>query len=215
MMKRHLTILAVSTVALSACIPGLTKKTDAPAAPQEQSAASKITEFAQLGAALATGKSVRCTITQDGSPTITQYMIKQKKMKMLANDPSKPDSAMAMITDGEVLYTWDTVKKVGTKFLIPKETTAQPTNQPEVPDFSNPTEQEKLAAEGFKINCDVASLDDSEFVPPSDVQFTDMSALLENAQKMAPAAGQVPSAADRAAMEQQVQEMMKQYGGQE
>jgi hypothetical protein len=151
----------------------------------------------------------------DGSSTM-DYIIKGKKMKISGMEyQGKKNTNGSMISDGEFMYTWDDTSKTGMKIAIPKEEDvsklAREKGQ-EVPSFSTEEDKKKYEDQGYRVDCKELAVDDSVFVPPSDVKFSDLSSMMENSKKLMVKPNEMPSEEQQKAMEDQVKEMMKQYG---
>lgn len=170
--------------------------------PQVQTQDQAQSEYQEMASAMASGKPVRCVMTNaERNETIT-YLVKDKKVRLntvVANDEQQSGN---MLMDGEYIFTWSDVKKEGTKFKVPEETTEQPQEQ-EVPDLSQEEDRKEYEDLGYTIDCEGANVADSEFIPPSDVTFTDMSQMMDQAQKQQ----ESMSPEDRA----QFEKMMQQY----
>lgn len=141
-------------------------------------------QLANIAAQIQSGQAYRCEFKdQEGQEAM--YFGKGELFKM--STISSTDSTMTntIISDGSFIYTWDAKTKQGVKFTIPsKEEQAQMADQSKqmlenVPDFLNPEEISQLQNDGYTFNCAPASISDSEFVPPTDIQFQDMSQLME------------------------------------
>lgn len=208
---KKIALLLTAVLIFSAC----KSQTGQVTAPDSQTEAQAINEFTEMGKALQAGKSVSCSMKKKDSPETVTYTIKGKKMKMsgFAADSNQQGS---MLSDGEYVYTWNDTTKEGTKFKLPTEEelkdTAEKTGQTQqsVPDFSDEAERQKYADMGYTVNCEVANVSDSDFVPPADVTFRDMSQIMEAAKQYQQSSAQ-PSASDQAEMQRQAQELMKQY----
>lgn len=186
---KKISLLVICLVAFSACTQ---KSTTQNMPEQDQTQNEMAQEFETIATAIAAGKSAQCVMTKtDSTDTITTY-IKGKKVKTISVSDSTPTQSGSMLSDGTTMYTWSDATKEGIMFKLPSEDElkSMPTNAPQVPDFSKPDETEKYENQGYVVNCEVKSIDDAEFTKPSDVTFTDMSALLESAAKMAPPSAQ-------------------------
>lgn len=186
---KKISLLIVSVLLLSACTH---KNTTQNQPEQEQTQNEMAQEFENIATAIAAGKSAQCVMTKtDSTDTITTY-IKGKKVKTIAVSEKTPAQNGSMLSDGTTMYTWTDATKEGVMFKLPSEDGLKniPTNAPQVPDFSKPEETEKFENQGYTVNCEVKNIDDAEFTKPADVTFTDMSAFLENAAKMAPPSAQ-------------------------
>jgi hypothetical protein len=84
-----------------------------------------------------------------------------------------------MIKDGEFAYTWVSNSDSGFKYTLDAESETSYT--PESDDFSNNNASLETAF-GYNYDCDPWTVNSSMFTPPSDVEFTDVEALIEETQ---------------------------------
>lgn len=183
-------------------------------APQTQQQAAN--ELSDISAAIATGQSARCTMTKtDGSETIT-YAVKGKKVRVTGLKSQEQGYRGSMILDETMMYTWDETTNQGVKMTLPSDQELKDIaeqNGQDIPDLSSEEERQRWESEGYQISCSIEEVDDSEFVPPSDVTFTDMSAMMESLGTMTGQDGQT-STNDQEQMQQKVNELLKQYQAQ-
>lgn len=129
-----------------------------------------------IASLLAAGKNVSCTMTNpDGKGTGAIY-VSGKKVRgdfTTMTDPSK-EFKSSMIQDGEYAYMWSDADKKGTKFKV----SAIPTP---TPNSASTTDAVDINQE-VDMNCSTWTVDPSKFIVPADVQFTDMSAMMEGMQ---------------------------------
>lgn len=182
---KKLLLLGSAALILAACTPkDQPQETTAPA--PDQTTSEQASEFSKVAMAIQAGQSASCQITNTETGEAMDYKIKGKKMKMTGM--TSPDAAQstAMLMDGEFIYTWNEADKKGVKMQLPSEEDMAELSQQgmTMPDLSQEAEKEKYENDGYSVNCTVTSVDESEFVPPTDVAFTDMSALMDNAMKM-------------------------------
>ncbi|HEX7017847.1 MAG TPA: hypothetical protein VF209_02990 [Patescibacteria group bacterium] len=201
------TSLIVSSFALSACIPGLSKS------PEEQAARQQESEAKEMMAAMESGQSLKCSVTNSQTGDTGEYYIKGEKMRMSNTATIDGQTQTShMINDGEFVYTWTDEPAQGVKMKMPteEEMKAQEAEYEEylgdTPDFSDEESIKEYEDSGYTIDCDPTDVLDSQFVPPSHIQFQDMSAMMEAAAKMAPEGGEMT-----AEQQQAYEEMMKQY----
>lgn len=171
-----LTALVATSVLLSACLPG---KTAQDTTLQTESQIAQ--ETFKVGAAIKAGRPVMCTITHTESGTTSTYLHKGEKMKVHAQENGETP-ASSMISDGEFFYIWEDSATTGMKFPIPNPSATPNLNvdMPNMPDFSKENAQEDYVKQGYTLDCQEKSLDDSEFVPPTSVTFQDTSVLMQN-----------------------------------
>lgn len=187
--------MLVSAVLVSACQPkpAPTSTTEPGAGGEQKKVAAG--GFAEIAAAIKGGQSYRCTFTMKEKNQQMTYAIKGQKVAMVI--PAQEGSSAGvshMLTDGKTLYIWDEMTKKGMMMVVPETPSAAPSalpvGQPSVPNLEDVEDWEELQQQ-YEVNCTPASLNDSEFTPPTDVTFQDLS-------KMMPAgagagAGMMPS----------------------
>lgn len=151
-----------------------------------------------LKSALSRGESLKCTYTTDQG-TMTS-LIKGKKVRVEgAMFGSQNNGNGGMINDGENIYIWNNQDKQGTKYKL--SALPSPTDNPQNQGVNQMKDAEKWAAEvqsKYKVDCQPGSINDNQFVPPSDISFQDMTQALDKMkelQKSLPSfnPGQIPS----------------------
>lgn len=206
----HKTVLLVgSALLLGAC----TSRQPSPESLAPQTQQQAMNEFQEVSAAIQAGQSVRCEmIKTDGTETMT-YLMKGKKMKMntvvTAENGLQPGT---MISDGEYFYIWNVDTNEGVKSKLPSEEDVKAVAEQqgrELPDFSKEEEKQKYEDLGYRVDCQVAEVADAEFVPPANVQFRDMSQLMNNVQQMMKQDSDKLSPEQQKAMEESVKKMME------
>lgn len=100
----------------------------------------------------------------------------------LKNGAVRVSSTSEFILKDKKMYMWDLKTKQGFVYDIPDTTNAGTTGG-EI----NQSESYLNMIEKYKDSCKVATIEDSYFVPPTDVKFQDMSKLLEDLKKQIPA----------------------------
>jgi hypothetical protein len=182
-MQAKLTLLIFLATILVGCAPSpqTSESTPVPAAPKEQSGSAAASEFAEVAAAIKLGQAARCTLTNTAENQSMEYVIKGKKMKMHASAIATSMPETSMLTDGEFLYTWTEKDKKGMKMRVPtpEETKQMKDTTHKLPDFSQESEKQRYENLGYTINCALTTAADSEFIPPADVTFTDLSAMMK------------------------------------
>lgn len=141
----------------------------------------------QLMQAYQTGAPLNCVIANATDGSSIQYVTKNKKMRSTTALPHNPSLQSFMINDGAYIYMWTSDQKTGFKSKVPTEAEMQAaadkigTMKDELPDFSQAKVQEEYQSKGYSINCTPGAIDDSQFVPPTTIQFQDMSAMMQKA----------------------------------
>ena len=83
-----------------------------------------------------------------------------------------------------------------------------------LPDFTDETTVQEYEDQGYRVNCQKRNVADSEFTPPSNIQFQDYSALMQDAQKMGQNALEAVDQDQMKELQRQAEEMQKKYGQQ-
>jgi hypothetical protein len=196
-------VVMLSAIVLSGCLHN-------PSAPQTTN--EVMSEWEKVGKAIAEGKSARCEMINKETGEKSDYYIDGLKMRFETINETNPDQSGAFLTDGEYAYTWTHNNKQGVKFALidPEETEPQTTPDTDVPDFSNPEEWENYEDMGFTIMCEIEPVDESMFMPPADVQFTDMSETNAQLQKMMENAENMDESNQPS--QEEIQRLMETYG---
>jgi len=131
-------------------------------------------DITDITMAMQLGKPVKCVSESEGQ-TATIYM-KGSKMRM----DTMPADAHGIYTE-DTMYTWKDKQGMMMKMEDVKRMAAQ-TGQP-----VRPKTQEEIVANAKQTNakCESASVDESMFTPPADVQFQDLSDMIKQAEAAA------------------------------
>ncbi|MDP2874057.1 MAG: hypothetical protein Q8N84_02075 [bacterium] len=134
------------------------------------------------------GKSMKCTYAAPGGAATTIF-VKDKKVRIEgAQFSTNQDLGGGMINDGEWIYIWDNTKKEGMKYQVSALKTVAGDEKVEdgfsMKDWADfgkwvGDNEQKLA-----MKCDGALLADSQFVPPSDITFQDLTEMFLQIEKM-------------------------------
>lgn len=134
------------------------------------------------------GKSMKCTYAAPGG-AVTTIFVKDKKVRIEgAQFSTNQDLGGGMINDGEWIYIWDNTKKEGMKYQVSALKTITESQESEegfsLKDWANfgkwvADNEQKLA-----MKCSGAVLADSQFVPPADVKFQDLTEMFLQIEKM-------------------------------
>lgn len=188
-----LVVLPLLAVGLAGCLPQPTAPA-MPAPAESQPSPAAQTEgsgmsLSQLAASLVPGAAYSCTFVSVDNAQTMNYVIQDKKVSMSTQGGQDGNPKSRFIADGQMVYVWDPETKKGTKMkmLSPEEMQefAQQSNQlptPELPDFSDPKSVAEIE-QGYRTNCSPTVVTGAEFVPPTDVEFQDMSALMDMMKK--------------------------------
>ncbi len=213
MNKKLVPVLVVVAILAAGGYYLKTKKTDGPMTSNQMM--SEANEFAK---AMESGKPAICTMKK-GADTM-EYTIKGKAMRMNSTTTIKDDedgttttTVGHMINDTKYLYMWDDKTKQGSKMAIPteEETKAMADKAKEyqqevktAPKLESQADYDNLKSDGYTIDCKSGNVDDSVFVPPTDVKFIDPSEMM----KALSAQGE-NGKFDMS----QIEELQKKYGG--
>lgn len=187
-----LVVLPVLVVTLAGCLPQGATPTPTPTATEEttqnQDQGTGVS-LTQMAAGLVPGAAYTCTFESVDNSQTMNYIIQDKKVSMSMESTTAGNPQSRFITDGEMVYIWDPETKKGTKMkmMTPEEMQqlAGQSNQlptPQLPDFSDPDSLAEVE-QNYRTSCSPTIVTGAEFVPPTDVEFQDMSALMEMMKK--------------------------------
>lgn len=130
----------------------------------------------KLAEIIKNGGTANCKITNIADNSSTEIFVNGKKMKFVGTDTGQGKKGM-MINDGEFIYTWSDGDKTGVK-LSAAVPTGTPTGAPV------DTDTDKQAAmyddeSKYKMDCKAGVVIATEFTPPVDVKFTDLSEMMK------------------------------------
>lgn len=148
--------------------------------PGSQSTSQMTSEAEQFASAIESGKPTLCTLTK--GEDMMEYLIKGKKMRANIKTMVEGKSTLShMINDETYLYLWAEGQKQGSKMSLAVPSPAASTAPvEEAPDFSSADDYQNMKDEGYTINCKSGQVNDSDFVPPTDVTFIDPSAMMRD-----------------------------------
>ncbi|HNQ17254.1 MAG TPA: hypothetical protein PKJ26_04475 [Candidatus Woesebacteria bacterium] len=210
-MNKLLFVLALG-ILLSGCslLPQKSSQVETP--PLEQQV---VKEYQKVADAMASGKSVECVMTNTQEGTSFTYQVKGNMVRSFGQLSPDSTSSGNMISDGTYLYMWSDDSAQGTKMKIPSETeVAEMTEQPDdvLPDLSNEEKQQELEDLGYSIKCDEKDLANDVFVPPTTIQFQDLSQMLESATQLQTEMESKASESTPELTQEQIEAMMKSFG---
>lgn len=149
--------------------------------PKQGDDAAEISTIKEL---VSRNKDVTCTFSgteQDGAKNSGTVYVSKGRMNgdFILEPAGKPVQKSHIIQDGTYQYVWIDGKSEGTKIklsamesLVDEEKAKQQAQQP--------VDQDKK----FDFSCSDWNVDESVFTPPSNVTFSDLSAQLEQAQRV-------------------------------
>lgn len=150
----------------------------------QEDAASKI------AAAMQSGEPIRCTAEMADGTARYEYFMSGKKFRMDGTVTTEGKTeAYHAINDSTYLYSWSESQNQGIKIKMPTE--AEMAEQKEkydeymndLPDFSDENSVREYEDQGYSINCQPASVDQAMFTPDSSIEFSDMSAMMQQMQQ--------------------------------
>jgi hypothetical protein len=135
------------------------------------------------------GQSMKCDWTiNDGDETGsgTVYIDGEKFREDLITTSEEGEESVYVISDGDWIYQWSSSSKEGTKMQLSEIEKINEENESIENTTSNNAETEEMMEEfneKFDYQCEKWEAETSLFDPPADIQFSDMTEFLKNAQK--------------------------------
>jgi hypothetical protein len=172
----------------------------------------KSTDSNSLKQLLTTGTSAKCSYEMDGVKVET--LVKDKKMRVKGIGFGELGTG-EMINDGETIYVWNNENKSGIKYNIEELKSLGEDEQQQKERFDqlpqgvdDPQKWADEMEQKYQVSCEKISVDDAEFVVPTEVNFQDLTELIQNIKQFAPTEGsQVPSAQDLDSIKQNLEKM--------
>lgn len=160
------------------------------------------------------GDSFRCTYTsQSGEVTVLAKGGKIKVDGFSYATPEGQETRGFMINDGETIYFWSEGEGKGTKYSLSamadqaQDQTADQTAEK----YQDPQEWAAETEEKYQVDCQKTSVSNSEFIPPQNIEFQDISQMFEKTkelQQLQPSPGEGMSEEQR----EKVKEVMDEFG---
>ena len=175
---KFLSLLIAATFLLSACGK---EKINEGMNINEENIQTEVSEKKSLKELLGLGVSQRCTyeVNDEGQVTKGEIIVTGDKFKQTM-EISTEEGVMKInsISDGEYFYSWNEgIEGSGTKIKIEENTSSDENiEQPE-----NINWEEKL-----DYKCSPATLSEADLALPSDIEFVDLSEMMNNLQNMSP-----------------------------
>ncbi len=159
------------------------------------------------------GDAYKCSY-QIQDAEVTVYAKGQKmRVEGMSLDNNGQGSG-GMINDGEWIYIWNDENKEGMKYnLKTLEELNQEVESEEVENYQNPEEWAKQVEAEYEVKCEPTAISDSRFNPPENVEFKDLTEMLQKAQDLQQtipspnSQGQMPEGVDQEDMDQKMDEL--------
>ncbi|KKS94917.1 MAG: hypothetical protein UW68_C0008G0023 [Candidatus Collierbacteria bacterium GW2011_GWB1_44_6] len=170
-MKNLLLVIAAALI-LSGCT--LFPSASTPITGTEEQKAEKLAQI------IARGGQADCQITNLTDNTSTQIIVSGKKMKVVGSDFGEGKTG-TMINDTVYSYIWTEGEKTGIKTKLEPEEAITPSEENgEIEENAVDSKVSTYEDETkYKMDCSQRSVSDSEFTPPADVVFTDLSEMMK------------------------------------
>ena len=157
------------------------------------------TPFTSIKDALTKSVSLECEYT-DPENRVTKVWIKNGAVRSDMTGSNPEDNGSVIMKDKK-LWMWNS--QGAFMMTIPDVTPVEG----EEAESTNQSDQILKDLEEYKEDCKPAVVGDDKFTPPSDIDFQDMSKMMEGVT--------VPAQGSSGYSEEEVKKMMEQYGGQE
>lgn len=184
-------IFTVSTMVLAGCqqsTPTATEVENEPVvqADAEQAQGKKLSEIA--GEILG-GGAYECMLYDPEAQMQMSYVLQGKKVSMDIQSQGAEGGMSRFVSDGETTHIWDPASKKGMKVTALSEEQLEQYNQdgstPEAPELDNPEELAELEQK-YQTTCKPTVANAAAFAIPTDVEFQDMSQIMEAMQQFQP-----------------------------
>lgn len=176
---KYLSLLIIASLFLSAC--GKEKVNEGMDVNKENNQ-TEVSEKKSLKELLSLGTAQKCTFEMNNEEGLTkgEILIKGDKFKQ-STEITTNEGVMKVysISDGEYFYSWnDAIKGSGSKIKIDKEAS--------VPDDGKVKQEKINLEEKLDYKCSPTTLSDADLAIPTDIEFIDLSGMIDNIQKMNP-----------------------------
>ncbi|MEN8251993.1 MAG: hypothetical protein ABFQ53_00205 [Patescibacteria group bacterium] len=178
-----LSLLVVATLTLSAC--GITKE-------EAKESVEKVGESTKISASklFEMGGKQKCTWSDEKNNVAgTTYMDGERMRMETKNAISGANGKTGdsfMINDGEYTYSWETMTKKGMKIKNEAEEEMMETeiSEGDASEYESKMGMgegmEEMEEMEYEYNCEKWKVDESKFVPPTDVEFQDMNQMIND-----------------------------------
>jgi hypothetical protein len=181
-MKLILTTLLL-TVFLAGCTMNKTAQpadnVDNTVQVEDQGAVEGSSDWVGVSSALESGQAVKCQMVNNETQQTAVYLVQGEKMKIVGIPTGENQEMGSLYSDGEYMYTWGLESRMGAKMKIEKpEMTDTELSETQAAQDMSLQDLQTYQDQGYQVDCAGTVLDDSEFMVPEDVQFTDLSAAM-------------------------------------
>jgi hypothetical protein len=157
---------------------------------QQQEDNSVLPKRGTIASLLGSGRNVMCKMSfsdENGSTSGTSYIAGQRVRSDFTVTTSDGQTTNgSMIYDGEYSYIWNEGEGKGTKFKIDM-------SQQEEPETNGDQAGSMDLDQEVDLDCSAWSVDSSKFTPPSDIEFTDFSSMMQQQPQSGSQNGQAPA----------------------
>lgn len=159
------------------------------------------------------GDAYMCTYKAQDSEVTVYAKGEKLRVEGMSLDATTQGSG-GMINDGEWIYIWNDENKEGMKYNLEvlKELN-QDVESEEVENYQNPEEWAKEVENEYDVKCEPTAISDNRFSPPENVDFKDLTEMLQKAQDLQESIpspnpqGQMPEGVDQEDMDQKMEEL--------
>ena len=158
-----------------------------------ESLSEKITGSGSLHALMALGKSVKCTFshTMEGETSSGTFYYDDERFRVDAHMETPEGTAHTnVLNDGTRTYTWGETPQ-GSMALVFDNKETDTTSFDEAP-MKHESREHIDFEQQVSYDCDPWRVDPSVFVPPSDITFNDMEAMMRTALEGMPEGFELP-----------------------
>ena len=168
--------------------------TQADSASQSEESSASFEGVGSFTSLLGLGKNIRCEFAfsdEDGSGSGVGHFAGERMRVDSTQTFEGETTDVHMINDGTNVYTWTVNGKEA--FAIKMPVTQMEGSAYAYADMPNEAEQDMISSDQeVSYDCDRWRVDESTFVPPANVEFTDMQAMFEKMMEGMPEGFEMP-----------------------
>lgn len=183
-----LLVVIASSLMLSACrkLPGQQQSDSTQDQQQDHKQAGQSGGFTgTIKNLISLGEAQKCTWVVEGQGASEVYTDGEKSRV----ETTTPHGQMIMINDAEAIYSWDPQTKKGMK-MMPEDMKSEEAMIDEEEAMKVIPEEEidyeQVTTREYEFSCESWSVNPTMFTPPTDIEFTDMNAMVEQMQQALP-----------------------------